>query len=87
MKTFLVSLACLALCGCANVSGTRAPDGTLTIKTSRFLWSSEGIAFGLTSQTNGTLTTTLAVQKSSPDSASLEAIARGAAQGVAQGIK
>ncbi len=89
MKIFLSLLACLALCGCVVVSGTRtAPDGTVTqMHTSRFLWASEGIDFSLATATNGTLTTGLKVAKSNPDAAALEAVSRGAAEGTARGLK
>ena len=87
MKNIIAILALLALTGCVQVSGTRAPDGTLTVNTHRFFWASEGIAFTLTEATNKTLSATLSVQKSSVDAAALQAVAQGVAAGMVQGAK
>jgi hypothetical protein len=86
MKYFLL-IPLLFLTGCVHVKGTRSPDGTLTVSTTRFLWTSEGIAFSLKEGTNGILSTTLAVKKSSPDDAALAAIVQGAVQGAIAGMK
>ena len=83
----ILSLALLALCGCANVTGSRvAPDGSkLQITSTRFFWSSEGIQFTL-ADTNG-FRTTLSVQRSSVDAAAIQAVAAGVVQGMAQSMK
>ena len=84
---FLLLIPLLFLTGCVQVSGTRSPDGTITISTHRFLWTSEGIAFTLDEGTNGSLSTTLTVNKSSTDDAALAAVVQGAVQGAIAGMK
>ncbi len=82
----LIALAsAFALTGCNTVTGTRkAPDGSiLTITSSRLLWASDGVDFGL-QDTNG-VTIKLAVQKSSPDLQAIQAVAQGVAAGIANG--
>jgi len=82
MKGLLSFIALAALCGgCAVTSGTRTlPDGsTLTIRSSRFLWISEGVKVRTQDQ-NG-FEFSLEMQKTSPDAATMGAIAEGAARG------
>ncbi|HRV30747.1 MAG TPA: hypothetical protein P5169_03480 [Kiritimatiellia bacterium] len=75
MLKIAVVTAALATAGCAMIEGTRSPDGSLTVSSRRFLWSSEGISFGLR-DTNG-FQTTLAVQKSSTDATAINAVFSG----------
>ena len=83
----LIILIPLILSGCVQVSGTRKPDGTLSINTHRFFWASEGISFTTSSGSNGNFITSLSVQKSSVDAAAIGAVAQGVAQGLASGVK
>lgn len=85
IRVAILSLGLVAV-GCVSINGTRtAPDGSvLTIKTTRFAWASEGINFTL-QDTNG-FKTTLAVQKSTVDSAAIGAVAKGVAEGMAAGV-
>lgn len=68
-------LAALACAGCVQMTGTRtimSPDGqpqTLKITSTRFLWSSEGIAAHLTDEAGFIFT--LEVKKSTPDQESI----------------
>lgn len=88
MKRFaFIVIVCLCCAGCVQVSGTRSPDGTLTVNTHRFLWASQGIAFTLNEGTNGSLSTTLSVNNSSVDDAALQAIVQGVVTGVIIGLK
>jgi hypothetical protein len=80
---FLLSalgFALFALPGCSAISGTRKPDGTLTITSHRLLWASEAIDFSV-ADTNA-FKTTLKVQKSNADAQALGAIAEGVAKGL-----
>lgn len=78
MKTRVTILAVLGLlcAGCANITGTRGPDGSLSIQSQRFLWASEGIEFSLR-DTNG-FKTTLNVKKSSSHAEAIAAAFAGA---------
>jgi hypothetical protein len=71
----LASLLLIVCVGCAVVKGSRSPDGTLSISSQRFLWSSEGIAFSVNESNR--FTTTLSVQKSSPDAQSIHEVFSG----------
>ena len=75
----------IILTGCVQVSGSRKPDGTLSITSHRFFWASQGINFTV-GDTNG-LKVLLQVNTSTVDSAALQAIAQGVAAGVVQGAK
>lgn len=75
IATLILVALILASSGCANISGTRTvtgPDGrpqTLTIKSTRFLWVSEGVQASLTDDQGFTFT--LAVARSRPDQESI----------------
>lgn len=72
MKRRAALVFLLVLCGCSMVSGTRRPDGTLTVTSWRALWKSESIAFSVT---DSNLTATLTVGKSTTDAQALAAVA------------
>jgi len=80
---FGIAAACF-LTGCCSVSGQKVlPDGsTLSIKSTRWFWSTEGLAFSVT-DSNG-FTTTLSTQKSSVDVAAINAVIDGMIQAAAK---
>lgn len=80
MVKLILSVLVLVSFGCAHISGERAPDGTLKISTTRFLWSSQRVEFNVRDGTN--LVVTLRVNKSNSDNEALAAIAEGAARGI-----
>lgn len=84
-RTIALAAVALVLNGCAFIEGTRYVDGTMTVRSSRLLWASEGIDFGVT-DTNG-FTTHLKVERSNPDAQAIGAVAEGAARGAVQGAK
>jgi hypothetical protein len=83
-KAVVIGGLALLLTGCVQVTGTRSADGALSINTHRFFWASEGISFTLANSTNGVMSTTLTVQKSSVDAAAITAMATLAGQLVGQ---
>lgn len=87
MKLLLLLPLALVLAGCSTVSGERQlPDGSiLKVRTHRFLWSSEGIE--ATTKDQQGFEFTLRVLKSNPNVEAMKAIAEGAAQGAAKGVK
>lgn len=76
----VVFIGYLLLCGCAHIAGERKPDGTLTLTTTRFLWSSQNVEFSVSDGTN--LVVTLKAKKSQTDAEALSAIAEGVARGM-----
>lgn len=87
MKSKL-AMACLAmaLTGCSSIHGTRTlPDGTtLAVHSTRWFWASESITAG-TKDAQG-FEFTLVIGKSSSDSQSIGAVAKGIAEGVVKGM-
>ncbi len=84
----ILFLAALVLAtGCAVVGGTKtAPDGSvLHLRSSRFLWVSEGVRFDL-ADTNG-VRVSLSIDKSHTDVEALSALVEAAAKGAASGLK
>lgn len=77
---FSVSAFSFLGAGCSAISGTRKPDGTLTITSHRLLWSSEAIDFSV-ADTNQ-FKAGLKVKKSNVDAEALSAIAEGVAKGL-----
>lgn len=69
MKKLRWLIPLLFIPGCCSVEGTRSADGSLSIRSTRVFWASEGIDFSLT-DTNR-ITTSLKVQKSSTDSTAI----------------
>lgn len=84
MKTLFLIGACALLAGCNTTSFTATkPDGTkIAISNNRFLWSSDSYSATLT--TNGA---SLTANKSSADSATIQAIVQGAVAGAGQAVK
>lgn len=76
----LLCIIALSLCGCAHISGERKPDGTMTVRTTRFMWSTQNLEFSVNDGTN--VVATLRAKKSSPDAEALGAIAEGVARGL-----
>lgn len=70
----------LLAAGCSSVTGTRKPDGTLTVTSFRALWKSEAIAFSL-KDTNG-FTATLTIARSGTDEQSVKAAVEGAVSAI-----
>lgn len=91
MPKVIAFLALLACVGCSSVSGTRSFQDaqgntqTLTIRSKRVLWSSEGITTS-TKDANG-FEFDLKVSKSNPNVEALSAVAEAAAKGAVQGVK
>jgi hypothetical protein len=79
MKNTIALLLLISCCGCVQVSGTRktADGSSLTISTTRFLWSSEGIDFSTSVSTNAILDAKLKVAKSSTDATSIKEVFTG----------
>lgn len=75
----VAALVSLIFAGCAAIEGIRYPDGTIEVRSRRYLWASQGIDFSV-KDTNG-LTATLKVQRSNPDADTFGAISEGAVRG------
>lgn len=73
--TGLTVLTGLTLCGCMAVTGTRSPQGALSLKASGFLLSTKGLTFAATDQ-NG-FTTTLTLQEQTADTTAIQALSAG----------
>lgn len=79
-RSILVALAGLCLLsGCASIEGRRDPDGTLTIRSTRFLWSTQNLAFSVNDGTN--IVVTLRASKTGTDTEAIAAITEAAARG------
>lgn len=84
MKKLLFLALPLMLLGCAHVSGTRSPDGTLAVKSTRWFWTTSDLDFGMTEGTN--MTVTLKAKHSGSDAEAMAAVAEAVARGVASGV-
>lgn len=83
-KKLLVSFGLYSIiAGCCAMSCSHLKKGDATASNMRLFWASEGFEFE--AATNGAVK--IKLQKSNPDAESLKAVAQGAAQGVAQGMK
>jgi predicted small secreted protein len=82
----VTAIAAVLLSGCNTISGERtAPDGSrLAIRSTRILWSSEGIKSSV-QDANG-LSFTLQVDKSNPDAQAIGAVSEGVARGLASSV-
>lgn len=83
-KLLLIPMAALVFCGCNTTSfEATKPDGThLKIANHRLFWSSD--SYTATISTNGA---SLSANKSTSDSAAIQAIVQGAVAGATQAIK
>lgn len=76
----LLAVLCqVVLAGCATIEGRRTTDGTLTIRSTRLLWSTQNLVFSVNDGTN--IVVTLRASRTGTDTEAIAAITEAAARG------
>ena len=75
MRKFLSVILTVICAGCSSVTGTRSPQGALTIHATGFLVDTSGLTFKATDQ-NG-FTTSLSLTSQTPDSTAIATLSSG----------